>query len=304
VFTAYLKEKLKAKKEKRQDAEKEAVKKNQTLPYPTNDVLRAEAEEAKPEVYFLVYDESGAPIRRVEGSIEAGFQRAAWDLRYPAASLREHKEDGEDFAPAGAQGPLVMSGSYTVRLFQKLDGTVTELAGAQSFKVLADGTSSLSAADRAAQEEFQRKVARLYRAVSGAVHTADDVETRLKSIREALRETPAAEKLLGGAGDSFAGATRGILRALRGDTEMHKLNEPIPSSINDRVNAIMEGERFALVKPTQTHIDDYNIAAGEFTEQLGKLRALVEVDLAKLEKDMEGAGAPWTPGRVPEWSEK
>ena len=73
VFTAYLKEKLKTKKEKRQEAEKEAAKKNQTLPYPTNDELRAEAEERKPEVYFMVYDESGAPIRRVEGSIEAGF---------------------------------------------------------------------------------------------------------------------------------------------------------------------------------------------------------------------------------------
>ena len=43
VFTAYLKEKIKTKKEKRQDAEKEAAKKNQTLPYPTNDELRAEA---------------------------------------------------------------------------------------------------------------------------------------------------------------------------------------------------------------------------------------------------------------------
>jgi len=26
--------------------------------------------------------------------------------------------------------------------------------------------------------------------------------------------------------------------------------------------------------------------------------------LAKLEKDMEAAGAPWTPGRVPEWQEQ
>jgi hypothetical protein len=31
---------------------------------------------------------------------------------------------------------------------------------------------------------------------------------------------------------------------------------------------------------------------------------LVDVDLAKLERDMEAAGAPWTPGRVPEWAEK
>jgi hypothetical protein len=66
----------------------------------------------------------------------------------------------------------------------------------------------------------------------------------------------------------------------------------------------MEGERFSLAKPTQSHVEDYNIAAEEFGEQLGKLHTLVEVDLAKLEKDMEAAGAPWTPERVPEWSEK
>ena len=274
VFTAYLKEKLKTKKEKRQEAEKEAAKKNQTLPYPTNDALRAEAQEAKPEVYFVVYDDSGAPIRRVEGSIESGFQRAAWDLRYPAASLREHTEEGEDFPPAGAKGPLVISGAYSVRMFEKVDGAVTELGGEQKFKVVADGTSSLSAADRAAQEEFQRKVARLYRAVSGAVHTAEDVETRLKTIRAALRETPAAEKQLDAAADSIEQRDREILRAMRGDVEMAKRNEPVPSSINDRVDAIMEGERFSLAKPTQSHVDDYNIAAGEFAEQLGKLHAL------------------------------
>jgi photosystem II stability/assembly factor-like uncharacterized protein len=304
VFTAYLKEKLKTKKEKRQEAEKAAAKKNQTLPYPAIEELRAEDEEAKPEVYFIIYDEAGAPIRRVEGSIDSGFQRAAWDLRYPASSLRERMEEGEDFAPAGAKGPLVISGNYSVRMFQKVDEKVTELAGAQSFKVVTEGTSSLSAGDRAAQEAFQRKVARLYRAVSGAMRTSEEVETRLKAIRAALRETPAAEKQLSAAADSIEAANREILRALRGDSELQKRSEPVPTSINERVDIIMEGERFSLAKPTQTHLDDYSIAAGEFAEELGKLHALVDVDLAKLEKDMEAAGAPWTPGRVPEWSEK
>jgi photosystem II stability/assembly factor-like uncharacterized protein len=304
VFTAYLKEKLKTKKDKRQDAEKVAAKKNQTLPYPSKDELRVEAEEAKPEVYFMVYDESGTPIRRVEGSIDEGFQRAAWDLRYPTVSLHENTDEGEDFPPAGSLGTLVMSGAYSVRMFQKVDGIVTEVAGAQNFKVMADGTSSLSASDRTAQEEFQRRVARLYRAVSGAVHTSEDVVARLKAIRTALRETPGAEKQLDAAADSIEQKNREILRVLRGDAEIQKRNEPVPSSINERVDAIMEGERFALAKPTQSHIDDYNIAAAEFADELGKLRTLVEVDLAKLEKDMEAAGAPWTPGRVPEWSEK
>lgn len=304
VFTAFLKDKLKTKKEQRQEVEKEAAKKNQTLPYPTNDELRAEAEEAKPELYFVVYDESGAPIRRVNGSTESGFQRTAWDLRYSAPSLREHDEDGDGFPPSGAQGPLVMAGNYSVRLFQKVNGTVAGLSGPQSFKVMTEGTSSVNPADRAAQEEFHRKVARLYRAVSGAVHTADDVESRLKAIREALREVPGAEGQLGAAADSIENKNREILRALRGDREMQKRNEPVPSSINDRVTNVMDGERFVLAKPTQSHVDSYNIAAAEFGEQLAKLRALVEIDLTKLEKDMEAAGAPWTPGRVPEWQEK
>ena len=104
--------------------------------------------------------------------------------------------------------------------------------------------------------------------------------------------------------DSIEQRNREILRALRGDVEIAKRSEPVPSSINERVKSVMEGERFSLAKPTQSHVDSYNIAAAEFAEQLAKLRTLVEVDLRKLEKDMEAAGAPWTPGRVPEWAEK
>jgi hypothetical protein len=189
-------------------------------------------------------------------------------------------------------------------LFQKVNRAVTELGGAQSFKVATEGSSSLIGGDREAQEEFQRKVARLYRAVSGAIHTGEDLETRLKAIRTALHETPTSEKELGATADTLEQRNREILRVLRGDQELAKRNEPVPSSINDRVNSIMEGERFALTKPTQTHLDAYSIAASDFTEALAKLHALVGVDFAKLEKDMEAAGAPWTPGRVPEWSEK
>jgi photosystem II stability/assembly factor-like uncharacterized protein len=304
VFTAYLKEKLKTKKEKRQEAEKEAAKKNQTLPYPSIDELRAESEEAKPEVYFMVYDESGAPIRRVEGGIDAGFQRVAWDLRYPVVALPEHEDEEEDFPPASAQGTLVLPGSYSVRCFQKVDGAVTELGAAQSFKIVTDGQGAMSAAELAVREEFHRKVARLYRAVSGATHTAHEVDDRLKAIREALRDTPAAEKELDAAEEAIRQKNRLILRALQGDAEMQKRNEPVASSIDNRIEAIMEGERFSLARPTQSHIDDYNIAAGEFMEMLANFHSLVEVGLVKLEKDMEAAGAPWTPGRVPVWSEK
>ncbi|MGB8013635.1 MAG: glycosyl hydrolase [Terriglobales bacterium] len=306
VFTAYLKDKVKTKKDKRQDSEKEAAKKNQTPPYPSMEELRAEAEEKKPELYFVIYDESGAPIRRVEGGTDSGFQRVAWDLRYAAPTLKEHSGEGEeeDYPPASSMGPLVMAGNYSVRMFQEIDGAATELAGPQPFKVEAEGASAMNPADRTAQAEFQRKVVQLYRAVWGAEHSADEVATRLKSIREALREVPAVQKQLGAIADSIEQHNRDIQRALTGDKVLQAQNEPVPSSIDNRVTAIMEGERFSLAKPTQTHIDQYNIAVSEFAGQLEKLRALVETDLSKLETDMEAAGAPWTPGRVPVWSEK
>jgi photosystem II stability/assembly factor-like uncharacterized protein len=305
VFTAFMKDKIKTKKEKRQEAEKEAAKKNQTLPYPSHDELRAETQEPKPEVYFVVYDESGAPIRRVEGSNDKGFQRTAWDLRYPAGEVVEKADEEAEFFPdAAEQGPLVLAGTYSVRMFEKVDGVVSEVAGPQTFKVATEAGSSMTASDRAAQEEFLRKVTRLFRAVNGALKTAEEVQSRLKTIREALHEVPAAEKQLSEAADNVEKQDREILRALRGDVDIARRSEIVPTSINERMDGIMEGERFSLARPTQSHVDSYNIAASEFADQLAKLHTLVEVDLTKLEKDMEAAGAPWTPGRVPEWSEK
>jgi len=128
--------------------------------------------------------------------------------------------------------------------------------------------------------------------------------SRLKEIRAALQQTPVADKQLSAAADSLEQRNRDILRALRGDVEIAKRNDPVPSSIENRVGSIMDGERFSLAKPTQSDVESYGIAAAEFADQLAKLRTLMDVDLVKLEKDMEAAGAPWTPGRVPEWQEK
>jgi photosystem II stability/assembly factor-like uncharacterized protein len=299
-FTYYLKDKLRTRKEQRQQAEKEAAKKAQTLPYPTPEQLRAEAEAPAPELYLMVYDESGAPIRRVDAPLAEGFHRAAWDLRYPAVIVGSEEPD-DDFPQAASLGPLVLPGKYSVRLFERVEGKETALSGPQPFSVVADGTGGLSEADHTAQEQFNRKVAALYRAVSGALKASNEVEERLKAMRQAMRETPAAEDALSAEADAIEQRNREIQRALRGDVALAARNEAVPPSINDRVTSIMEGERFALTKPTQTHVDAYNIASQELSEQLPRLRNLVEVDLVKLEKDMETVGAPWTPGRLPNW---
>jgi hypothetical protein len=47
--------------------------------------------------------------------------------------------------------------------------------------------------------------------------------------------------------------------------------------------------------------DSYDVAAKEFTATLQALRALA-ADTEALENTLELKGAPWTPGRIPDWS--
>jgi hypothetical protein len=70
------------------------------------------------------------------------------------------------------------------------------------------------------------------------------------------------------------------------------------------VGDIVGSQRMSTARPTQTQIDQYTAAAQEFETALNQLRQLIEGDLAKLEKQMEAAGAPWTPGRIPEWKDQ
>ena len=324
TFTYYLKEKFKTKKETRQEQEKKQQSKEGTsnpetnakskkaedqkgtapVSYPTMDQIRAEAEEQPPAVYLVVSDASGTPIRRVAASNEVGINRATWDLRYPPSEVHTPSPDeadfGEFFQPP--TGPLVMPGQYSVALESRIDGKTQRLAGPVQFKVNALGAEQMNEADRTALQQFQQKVARLDRALSGALQTGTDVDKRLTAIRQSLRDTPGDMSALVNRADEIQNRLRDIMRALRGDNVLRRRQENTPTAINDRINQIEDEERFSTSKPTQTHIDSYNVAAQQFGEQLSKLRQLVDVDLKKLEDDMEKAGAPWTPGHVPEWS--
>src|SRR5204863_3599610 len=72
TVTWYLKEALKTRKEKRQDAEKEAEKKGVPIPLPTRAELLAEEEEEAPSIVVTITDSSDAVVRRITGPVSAG----------------------------------------------------------------------------------------------------------------------------------------------------------------------------------------------------------------------------------------
>ena len=305
TFSYYLKDELKTRKAKRQDTERDAQRKGAVIALPSSSDFRAEEEEEAPAVILTISDSSGRVVRRLTGPVTAGMQRISWDLRYPAPTLPPPPNpETENPFDEGPSGPLVMPGTYKVSMAKRVDGVMTSLGQTQEFQVIVDGQERMSPADRANLVEFQQKVARLQRAVQGAVATANALKPRLVAIRRALLETPAApEKLLSDA-SALDKRTNEILRALQGDQALRQRNMNLPPSITERVGDIVGSQRMSTARPTQTQIDQYAAAAQEFETALNQLRQLIEGDLAKLEKQMEAAGAPWTPGRIPEWKDQ
>ncbi|HEX3230445.1 MAG TPA: hypothetical protein VHQ95_15820, partial [Pyrinomonadaceae bacterium] len=305
TFTYYLKEALQTRKARRQEAERAAARSGGAIPLPSRADLSAEEEEEAPAIIFTITDSSGKVVRRLTGPVTAGIQRVNWDLRYPSPTLPPPPNpEGDDPFNEGPSGPLVMPGTYKVAVAKRQNGVLTQFGQAQEFQVRVDGQERMTPADRIALVEFQTKVARLQRAVQGALDAANSLTPRLAAIRRALMETPNAPESLLQEAAALEKRKNEILRALRGDQALRQRNVNLPASISERVGDIVGGQRMSIQKPTQTHIDQYAVAAAEFEGTLNSLRQLIEVDLQKLEKQMEAAGAPWTPGRVPEWKDQ
>ncbi len=299
AFTYYLKKSLQTGKEIRQKEENKAQKSGGEAPFPTNQQLTAEGMQPAPSIELKVTDASGNVVRRVEGPVTAGIHRVSWDLRYPSMVVRQKPP-----AYGSDEGPFVMPGKYTVELYEQIDGKMTELSKPQNFTVYVPGEDTMPAADHEALVAFQRKVTKLHGAVFTALQTAARVEERLGAIGKALDQ--ASSDVGGLRMDLYNMKMKldSILMQLRGNRTLQALSINTPVSISDRIETILYNEAMSTAAPPQTDISSFNIASEEFTQQLGELRTLVDVDLKNLETKMSAAGAPWVPGALPKWNGK
>ncbi|MFN2369845.1 MAG: hypothetical protein ABR506_01685, partial [Candidatus Krumholzibacteriia bacterium] len=87
---------------------------------------------------------------------------------------------------------------------------------------------------------------------------------------------------------------------LGGDRTVEGRSEPATPGISGRVGRVVWGSRETTGDPTGTHRRSLAVARELFAPVLADLARLVEEDLPAIEAELEAAGAPWTPGRVPQ----
>ena len=301
VFTYYLKDGLKTGAEARREEEGKLVKDGKSVPFPGWDNLRKEENEEKPAVVLTITDEAGQVVRRLPVPSDKGLHRVAWDLRYPPVDPTEVEEREPSEWGGNPMGPLVVPGKFTVALAKKVDGVLTPLAEPRTFVVESLNLASLPEKDRAALLDFQKKAGELQRAMMGAGAAAEDALKNITFIKKALLDAPKADPRLAETARTIEKRLREQVMVLFGDRTRQRRNEVAPPSLMDRVGAQLD----TTGPITATVRRGYEIAADGFEVLVEEMRVTIEVDLKKLQSELEAAGAPWTPGRgVPVWKKK
>ncbi len=297
IFTYYIKEAPKTLKQQRQDKEKELIKNNEPVYYPSWEDLRKEDDEEKPFLLFTIYDDAGNVVRKLKSKVESGINRFTWDLRY--ASTNPVKKATDD----NSSGYPVMPGKYKVTMSVSIIGQLKEVAGPVEFEAKVLNNVTLPANDRSQLVAFQEKVTDLNRAVNGAIQISSELKDHIEIIKTALKQTDGASQSLTDEANRIADENTALYMELVDDEVISKRNEPVYPSISARVGEVVDGMWSNTSTATTSFKQNYQIAAEEFRPVLDKLKNLVEIDLKNLENKMNKLGSPWTPGRVPDWKE-
>ncbi len=301
VFTYYFKDEIKSLKDKRRDEEKEKQKKNGEIKYPVYNTLFNEQEEPDAYLLFTVTDEQGNVVRKIKTDPKKGVNRIAWDFRYnPFTPVSLTPFDKSVPWNVPDLGYMVVPGKYKVSLSKFQDGGFTELVPPQEFVCKSINITSLPAEFQDSLNIFNKKVAELTRAISGADAYRKSLDDKIKYFEKAVIDGAEVPEETYNTVINIKKELGDFNCRLNGDPLRARYEGGTPTSVKERVDLITSSLWATTSAPTTTYIQSYEAAAAQFDGLLMTLKS-IDDDVKALESKLEQYGAPYTPGRFPEW---
>jgi photosystem II stability/assembly factor-like uncharacterized protein len=301
VFTYYLKDDIKTIKEKRRAAEAEKIKKGEAVSYPPADSLRLEDDQPAPHLLFTVADENGNTVRRIKAPAKKGLNRIVWDFRTAPFGPVDFTPFDESFAFSSPdQGYMALPGNYKVSLSKFEDGAYAALVAPQPFKAVTLNTATLPATDKKALDDFCKKLGELSRVVQAADQYRSELVNKIRFLKQAAIDAPKQSMDVSKTIRELELRLNAVNRAMNGDASLSRREFETAPSISSRLFYAIGSLWNTTAAPTQTQISSYEIAAKEFTPVYNELKAIA-AEVKKVEDMLEKSGAPYTPGRLPEW---
>jgi len=298
VFTYYLKEEIKSLKSIRKKKEKEQINKKQKVTFPGWDEIEAERRQDEPQIWLTVRNIEGNVVRRIEGKNKKGFNRTAWDLRFPPTDAIVKTSD---IKGGGFIGARVAPGNYTVSLSKKVDGVITVLSEPITFKVERLYEGALPTADPKVTAAFWKETERFNKSMTAITKVLSKTLQKVELMQKALvRITTAPGNL-----DSDLHTLRQDLLALDQQLNGNRSKREVGEKTNPTIaywHAVASGTFNSTYGPTQTQKRSLELAGNQFSILKNDLDIILNTRLPKIEKKLMDAGAPWMNGMpVPEY---
>ncbi len=296
-FTYYLPNKITSLEAARTKKEKELTKQNASIPFPGWEALAIEKNQEAPEVVLMVKDQQGNLVNTVKGSNEKGFNRVAWNLTYADRSGIPLKAPSPNPDEEFLGSPyLVTPGTYSVTLYQNLNGELTELAGPKTFlvKKLKDGALPAKPADEidAFRETFQSFQQDLMATATVLQEAKKQLGAMKRAYKQAKRPSVALFNELSDAQRSVQ-QLDGILNGNPAKNEVGERNAPSPQD-GSFIGYVALGNTYG---PTGNQKKAFARAERQLKDLKTDLRVLVKTTIPNLASKLKAAGAPWIEGQ-------
>lgn len=181
-------------------------------------------------------------------------------------------------------------------LSERIDGVERELAGPVEFDVVRLREGALPGSPPEAAAAFLAEVEDLNGRVGAAQQALDRAIERVELLAHVVARSTAAAEL-----ETERHRIRQELwkldEALRGNRSKAEVSAPAAPTIGGRLGVAQLGTMFSTYGPTPTHRRAVEIANEQLAQWKSDFARVVERELPALERRLDAAGVPWTPGR-------
>jgi photosystem II stability/assembly factor-like uncharacterized protein len=303
TFTYFVKDVPKTAKAIRQEKEKVLFKKGEPIPQSSIADLDAESKEIKPYLIFTITDESNNVVKRLYKSASKGVNRITWNFTYESISpvtVTKYDPIGPAGDRRGGGGIQAMPGNYKVSMSLYAKGETRELAGPEPFVCKPLGLATFSTNDQKAKYEWINNASDFSRSIYGTISYTSELVNKVNAVMQAIHQTPGASAGLMKEAERINNELDKIMFIFNGpqakasEEELPPMELPLSKRLNEMASATygISGDITIAAK------EQLEILKSEFPPVLERVKKAGR-DLQDLDKQLDDAKAPWTPGRIP-----
>ena len=261
--------------------------KSKDVPFPGWEALDAELNESKPEIVLVIQNSSGETIEQMSAPFKKGINRVSWGLnvKLPTALRANAKNNYSDI------WTIAEPGTYTVSMFKRVDGTLTDLGQKQQFEVERIRKNTLTNPMASKHKAYYESIAALTKKVKAYDHKFNKANKRVAAYKKSLGYVNEQRTTLTKEVYDLVETMNSLKREIDGSSSRAEVGEKDNVSLNSRLYNSRGGWYPNTYGPTELHMESFKMA----TELFKRLQPKVDAYVAKVNsvgKQLESAGAP------------